>query len=187
RQECWADQGIRRYARPVLGSPSEPRAFFSAGCFTKEQVSGEEKVKAAFEEFKRYEDDRVERRCAKLDAHMDALSIDFDEELYPHMLTVIVGRRWVIGYGLRLAAMKCGESLDMRQAFADVVSAGITKGMSEGMRHGVEHGQAQRSIESIEAHDPEVEAKFVAALQALKDLKYPLLDQLEGLKDAPID
>nr|GEZ97397.1 transposase (putative), gypsy type [Tanacetum cinerariifolium] len=83
--------------------------------------------------------------------------------------------------------MKCGESLDMRQAFADVVSAGITKGMGEGLRHGVEHGQAQRNVESIEAYDPEAEAKFVAALQALKDLKYPLLDQLEGLKDAPID
>nr|GEY92582.1 hypothetical protein [Tanacetum cinerariifolium] len=153
----------------------------------KEQVSGEEKLKAAFEEFKRYEDDRVERRCAELDARLDALSIDFDEELYPHMLTAIAGRRWVIGYGLRLAAMKCDESLDMRQAFDDVVSAGITKGMSEGLRHGVEHGQAQRNVESIEAYDPEAEAKFVAALQALKDLKYPLLDQLEGLKDAPID
>nr|GEY56999.1 hypothetical protein [Tanacetum cinerariifolium] len=62
------------------------------------------------------------------------------------------GRRWVIGHGLRLAVMKCGESVKMRQAFADVVSAGIAK-----------------------------------ALQPLKDLKYPLLDQLEGLKDAPID
>nr|GEV68044.1 retrovirus-related Pol polyprotein from transposon TNT 1-94 [Tanacetum cinerariifolium] len=124
----------------------------------KEQVSGEEKLKAAFEEFKRYEDDQVERRCAKLDARLDALSIDFDKELYPHMLIAIAGRMWVIGHGLRLAAMKCGESLYMRQAFADVVFAGITKGMSEGLRHG-----------------------------ALKDLKYPLLDQLEGLKDAPID
>nr|GFC89191.1 hypothetical protein [Tanacetum cinerariifolium] len=28
----------------------------------QEQVSGEEKLKAAFEEFKRYEDDRVEQR-----------------------------------------------------------------------------------------------------------------------------
>nr|GFC53938.1 hypothetical protein [Tanacetum cinerariifolium] len=28
----------------------------------EEQVSGEEKLKAAFEEFKRYEDDRVEKR-----------------------------------------------------------------------------------------------------------------------------
>nr|GEY68842.1 hypothetical protein [Tanacetum cinerariifolium] len=92
------------------------------------------------------------QRCAESDARLDALSIDFDEELHPYMLTAIAGLRWVIGHGLRLAVMKCGESLEMRQAFADVVSAGIAK-----------------------------------ALQALKDLKYPLMDQLEGLKDAHID
>nr|GFA94018.1 hypothetical protein [Tanacetum cinerariifolium] len=132
-----------------------------------EQVSGEEKLKAAFEEFKWYEDDRVEKRCAELDARLDALSIDFDEELYPHMLTAIAGRRWVIGHGLRLAMMKCAESVEMR--------------------HGVEHGHSQLGLESIEAYDPEVEAKFVAALQSLKDLKFSLLDQLEGLKDASID
>nr|GFA22529.1 reverse transcriptase domain-containing protein [Tanacetum cinerariifolium] len=153
----------------------------------KEQVSGEEKLKAAFEQFKQYEDERVERRCAKLDARLDALSIDFDEELYPHMLTAIAGRRWVVGHGLRLAMMKCAKSLEMRQAFVDVVSAGVTKGMSEGLKHGIEHGQAQLTVKSIEAYDPEAKAKFVAALQSLKDLKYPLLDQLEGLKDAPMD
>nr|GEX63310.1 hypothetical protein [Tanacetum cinerariifolium] len=124
----------------------------------QEQVSGEDKLKATFEEFKQYEDERVEQRCAELDARLDALSIDFEEELYPHMLTAIAGRRWVIGHGLRLAMMKCAESLEMRQAFADVVSAGVAK-----------------------------EAKFVATLQSLKDLKYPLLDQLESLKDAPMD
>nr|GEU72727.1 transposase (putative), gypsy type [Tanacetum cinerariifolium] len=153
----------------------------------QEQISGEEKMKAAFEEFKRYEDERVEQRCAKLDARLDALNIDFDEELYPHMLTAIAGRRWVIRHGLRLAMIKCAESLEIRQAFADVVSVGVAKGMSEGLKHGVEHGQAQLKVESIEAYDPEAEAKFVAALQSLKDLKYPLLDQLEGLKDAPMD
>nr|GEW68487.1 retrovirus-related Pol polyprotein from transposon TNT 1-94 [Tanacetum cinerariifolium] len=58
----------------------------------QEQVNGEEKLKAAFEEFKRYGDDRVEQRCAELDARLDALSIDFDEELYPHMITAIAGR-----------------------------------------------------------------------------------------------
>nr|GEU35517.1 hypothetical protein [Tanacetum cinerariifolium] len=57
----------------------------------QEQVSGEEKLKASFEEFKRYEDERVEQGCAELDARLDALSIDFDEELYPHMLTAIAG------------------------------------------------------------------------------------------------
>nr|GFC09718.1 hypothetical protein [Tanacetum cinerariifolium] len=151
------------------------------------RLSGEEKLKAAFEEFKRYEDDRVEQRCAELDAHLDALSIDFDEELYPHMLTAIAGRRWVIGHGLRLAMMKCAESFEMRQAFANVVSAGVAKGMSEGLKHGVEHGRSQLELESIEAYDPEAEAKFVAALQSLKDLKFSLLDQLEGLKDASMD
>nr|GFD20875.1 hypothetical protein [Tanacetum cinerariifolium] len=59
----------------------------------------------------------------------------------------------------------------MRQAFANVVSAGVAKGMSEGLKHGVEHGQAQLTVESIEAYDPEAEAKFVAALLSLKDLK----------------
>nr|GEU80009.1 transposase (putative), gypsy type [Tanacetum cinerariifolium] len=103
----------------------------------QEQVSEEEKLKAAFEEFKQYEDNRVEQRCAEMDARLDALSIDFDEELYPHMLTAIAGRRWMIGHGLRLAVMKCGESVELRQAFADVVSAGIAKGMSEGLKHGV--------------------------------------------------
>nr|GEY38546.1 hypothetical protein [Tanacetum cinerariifolium] len=73
------------------------------------------------------------------------------------------------------------------QAFADVVSAGVAKGMSEGLKHGVEHGQAQLKVESIEAYDPEAETKFIAALQSLKDLKYPLLDRLEGLKDASMD
>nr|GEX00273.1 hypothetical protein [Tanacetum cinerariifolium] len=48
-------------------------------------------------------------------------------------------------------------------------------------------GQAQLSLESIEAYDPEAKAKYVAALQALKDLKYPLVDQFEGLKDAPME
>ncbi|GKD81260.1 hypothetical protein Tco_1348099 [Tanacetum coccineum] len=58
---------------------------------------------------------------------------------------------------MRLAVMKCSESLELRQAFADVVFAGLVKGVNEGLKHD------------------------------LKDLKYPLVDQLEGLNDAPIE
>ncbi|GKB87544.1 hypothetical protein Tco_0959816 [Tanacetum coccineum] len=56
------------------------------------QVTGEERIKAVFKEFKKYEDDKVEKRCTEMDARLDALSIDFDEELYPHMLKAIAGR-----------------------------------------------------------------------------------------------
>ncbi|GJU03007.1 hypothetical protein Tco_1113345 [Tanacetum coccineum] len=125
------------------------------------QVRGDEQIKTAFEEFKKYEEDKVERRCAEMDARLDALSIDFDDELYPHMLTAIAGRRWVIRNGLRLAVMKCAESIDLRKAQLDLVV--------------------------IEAYDPEADAKYVAALHALKDLEYPLIDYLEKLKDDHID
>ncbi|GJX11432.1 putative gypsy type transposase [Tanacetum coccineum] len=128
------------------------------------QVAGEEKIKAAFEEFKKYEDGKVEQQCAEMDARLDALSIDFDEELYPHMLTAIAGRRWVIGHGLRLVVMKCAESTELRQAFADVVTAGIAKGMSEGLEHGIEHGKAGRVLADVEAYDPEANNKLTKAL-----------------------
>nr|GFC14364.1 hypothetical protein [Tanacetum cinerariifolium] len=84
------------------------------------------------------------QRCVEMDVHLDALRIEFDEELYPHMLIVIVGHRWVIGYGLSLAVIKCGESTKLRHVFVDVVSVGIAK---------------------------EADTKYVAALHALKDLK----------------
>nr|GEW11862.1 hypothetical protein [Tanacetum cinerariifolium] len=96
-------------------------------------------------------------------------------------------RRWVIGHGLCLAVMKCGESTELRQAFADVVSKGIAKRMSDGLTHRMEHEKADINLEAIEAYDPKAEAKYITALHALKDLKYTIVDQLESLKDAPMD
>ncbi|GJV70133.1 hypothetical protein Tco_0935880 [Tanacetum coccineum] len=122
-----------------------------------------------------------------MDARLDKLSVDFDEELYPHMLTVIAGRRWVIGHGLRLAVMKCAESPELRQAFTNDVSAGLVKGMSEGLEYGIEHGKAGRDLAAVEAYDPEANSKYVKAFQDPKDLKYLLVDQLEKLKDASME
>ncbi|GKB84370.1 hypothetical protein Tco_0956642 [Tanacetum coccineum] len=56
--------------------------------------------------------------------------------------------------------------------------------MSEALKYGIEHGKADRDLAAVEAYDPEADSKYVKALQDLKDLKYPLVDQLEGLKDA---
>nr|GEW59243.1 hypothetical protein [Tanacetum cinerariifolium] len=59
--------------------------------------------------------------------------------------------------------------------------------MSEGLKHGVEHGKAKVDLAAIKAYDPNADTKYVLTLHALKDLKYPLVDKLEKLKDAPID
>ncbi|GKF19811.1 hypothetical protein Tco_0068449 [Tanacetum coccineum] len=102
------------------------------------------------------------------------------------MLTAIAGRRWVIGHGLRLAVIKCAESLELRQVFANVVSAGIAKGFCDGLKHGMEQ-EEKLDLMNIETYDPDAEGKFMETMQALKDLKYPLIDELEKLKDAPMD
>nr|GFA92835.1 transposase (putative), gypsy type [Tanacetum cinerariifolium] len=92
----------------------------------------------------------------EMDARLDALSIDFDKELYPHMLTAIAGCRSMIGRGLCLAMMKCNESIKLRQAFADVMSAGIAKGMSEGLKHGWVHELRPNSSQLMILVYPEV-------------------------------
>ncbi|GKF23663.1 hypothetical protein Tco_0075985 [Tanacetum coccineum] len=80
--------------------------------------------------------------------------------------------------------MKRAESSEIRQAFADVVSTGLAKGMSEGLQYGIEHGKAGRDLGDVEAYDPEANDKFVKVLQDLKD---PIVDRLERLKDNLID
>ncbi|GJV87305.1 hypothetical protein Tco_1531243, partial [Tanacetum coccineum] len=103
------------------------------------------------------------------------------------MLTAIIGRRWVIRHDLRLAVIKCAKSPDIRQAFANVVFARLAKGMSEGLKYGIEHGKDGRDLADVKSYDPEANNKLVKALQDLKDLKYLMVDQLEKLKDAPIE
>ncbi|GKG63299.1 hypothetical protein Tco_0640794, partial [Tanacetum coccineum] len=39
----------------------------------------------------------------------------------------------------------------------------------------------------VEAYEPVADSKYVASLHDLKDLNYPLIDELEQLKDAPLD
>ncbi|GJT75475.1 hypothetical protein Tco_1042200 [Tanacetum coccineum] len=101
-------------------------------------------------------------------------------------MMAIAGRRWVIGHGIRLAVIKCAESTELRLVFANVVSTGIAKGMSEGLKYGIEHEKDGRDLVDVEVYDPEANDKLVKALQDLKDLEYPMVDQLERLKDAPM-
>ncbi|GJW07476.1 hypothetical protein Tco_1569899 [Tanacetum coccineum] len=48
------------------------------------------------------------------------------------------------------------------------------------------YGKACRSLTQIEAYDPKVKGNYVAAVSAFKNVSFPLLDELEGLKDSPL-
>nr|GEV29907.1 hypothetical protein [Tanacetum cinerariifolium] len=78
-----------------------------------------------------------------------------------------------------------GEELYLHRLTA--ITIRLVKGMSKGLKHCIEHGKADRDLAAVKAYDPKADSKYVKALQDLKDLKYPLVDQLEILKDAPME
>ncbi|GJY61681.1 hypothetical protein Tco_0462338 [Tanacetum coccineum] len=51
----------------------------------------------------------------------------------------------------------------------------------------IEHGKTGRSLEKVESYDVEVKAKYLAAVKDLEDITFPQLEDLEALKDSPIE
>ncbi|GKE93136.1 hypothetical protein Tco_1574231, partial [Tanacetum coccineum] len=82
---------------------------------------------AGLDEFRK----RVEELLEKQEGKLRKLSIEYDEELYPHMLSAIAERRWLISHGLRLAAMGALESQEVKQSFGDVVMCALARGKAE--------------------------------------------------------
>ncbi|GKG58367.1 hypothetical protein Tco_0592146, partial [Tanacetum coccineum] len=78
-------------------------------------------------------------RTAEMVARIAELKDDMDTKLYPYLLTVVAGRRWVIGHDMRLAIMKCAQSVECRSALWKVISMAINKGIQEGLSAGIEH------------------------------------------------
>ena len=67
----------------------------------------------------------------KQEVKLRKLSIEYDEELYPHLVSSIAERRWLISHGLRLAALSTLESQEAREAFGDVVQCALARGKAE--------------------------------------------------------
>ncbi|GKB44190.1 hypothetical protein Tco_0889132, partial [Tanacetum coccineum] len=154
--------------------------------FSLELVRGEAKMQ---EEFKSIQDaaaQRLDERVAGLDGRIADVKRDMDDHLYPHMFTAIAGRRWVVGHGLRLVVYKCARSVECHTSIGKVISMAINKGIQEDLKAEIEHGKEGRSLDQIEAYDPETEAKYVAVVFEFENISFPLLDELEGLKDSSL-
>nr|GEW30900.1 putative transposase (putative), gypsy type [Tanacetum cinerariifolium] len=123
--------------------------------------------------------------CA-LDARIADVTRDMDNDLYPHMLIVIARGKWVIGHGIRLAVHKCACSAECRSALGKVISMAINKGIQQGLKAGVVHRKAGRTLSQSEDYDPEIKGKYVAVIFEFEGISFPLLDELESLKDSPL-
>ncbi|GJR16195.1 hypothetical protein Tco_0798847 [Tanacetum coccineum] len=114
-------------------------------------------------------------RVAELDAKLMRVALYLDKEFYPHYLTTIAGRRWILSRGLRLVVMKFLQSPEYLSALGGVIGRAIDKGIQDGFAAGIDHGKAGRVLTEVAAYDPTVEANYVAAVNALRAVDFLFL------------
>ncbi|GKB76978.1 hypothetical protein Tco_0943873 [Tanacetum coccineum] len=84
--------------------------------------------------------------------------LHLEEKFYPHLLTTIAGRRWLLTYGVKLDIVKCLHSPEYLSALGAAISKAIEKGMQDGLAAGITH--------------------------ELQDVNFSLLAELKSNKDA---
>ncbi|GJY53711.1 hypothetical protein Tco_0445375 [Tanacetum coccineum] len=122
-------------------------------------------------------------KVAGLDANLMGMALHLDGEFYPHYLTTIAGRRWILSRGLKLVVMKFLQSPEYLAALGGAIGRTIDKDMQDGLATDIDHGKAGRVLANVAAYNPSAEAGFVFAVNALLDVDFPLLAQLASQKD----
>ncbi|GJY95400.1 hypothetical protein Tco_0511761, partial [Tanacetum coccineum] len=79
-----------------------------------------------------------------------------------------------------LMVMKCLQSAEYVIALGTTIGLVFDKGMQTGLVAGIDHGKAGRSFADGAAYDPSMEAKYVSAVLAFRDLDFNLLFQLKS-------
>ncbi|GJT18860.1 hypothetical protein Tco_0877566 [Tanacetum coccineum] len=109
------------------------------------------------------------------------------EMFYPHLLTTIVGRRWLLTYGMKLAVFKYLNSPEYLSALGAAISKAIEKGMQDGLAAGITHGQEGRVLADVATFNPSAEDDFTSALQEVQNVNFSLLAELQSNKDESVE
>ncbi|GJU65151.1 hypothetical protein Tco_1246986 [Tanacetum coccineum] len=159
-------------------------AYYKASCHwaVKYLEGGKNNHFAGLDEFRQ----RVEGLLGKQEEKLRKLSIEYDEELYPHMLFAIAEHKWLISHGLRLAAMSTLESQEVKQSFGDVVKCALARGKAEAVEELHEKKLLTVPAAQVPGYNEKAYEELVAAMEAMKLLELPHIAQLERDQDYPI-
>ncbi|GJQ96157.1 hypothetical protein Tco_0007296 [Tanacetum coccineum] len=178
---------IDHLAPPNDGLVDQVHALETTCSGLRTQVSGYEHLKEQIVEFQDAQINVVNEKVAKLDADLLEMACHLEEKIYPHLLTTISGRRWLLTHGMKLFLVKCLNLSEYLTALGAAISRAIEKGMQGGLAAGIDHGKEGRSLTDVSAYNPDAEADFNSALQKLREVDFPLLAELKSHKDASVE
>ncbi|GJU36213.1 gypsy type transposase [Tanacetum coccineum] len=99
----------------------------------QENIAVYENCMSQLEKFQDEQMTIMHEKFNKLDADFIETCLHLEETFYPHLLTTIVGHRWLLTYGMKLAVFKCLNSLKYLSALGAAISKAIKKGMQDGV------------------------------------------------------
>ncbi|GJT17118.1 hypothetical protein Tco_0875824 [Tanacetum coccineum] len=141
-------------------------------------------------QLEKFQDDRMKEvndKFDKLYADFIKMALHLEERFYPHLLTTISGRQWLLTYGMELAITKCMHSPEYLSALGAAIGKAIEKGMQDGLSAGITHGAEGRALTDVAGYKPYAEADYIYAFQHLQNVNFTLLAELRSNKDASVD
>ncbi|GJT09209.1 hypothetical protein Tco_0843671 [Tanacetum coccineum] len=142
------------------------------------------------DQLEKFQDDRmkvVNDKFDKLYTHFMEMTLHLEEKFYPHLLTTIFGRRWLLTHGMKLAIVNCLNSPEYLSALGAAIGKAIEKGMQDGLAAGITHGKEGMVLTDVAAHNPSAKVNYISALQQLQNVNLSLLTKLKSNKDASVE
>nr|GEZ84259.1 hypothetical protein [Tanacetum cinerariifolium] len=99
----------------------------------QEKVTVYENYMSQLEKFQDEKMKKVNEKFDKLCVDFVDMALHLEEKFYPHLLTTISGRRWLITHGMELAIAKCLNFTEYLFALGAAIGKAIEKGMQEGL------------------------------------------------------
>nr|GEX95523.1 hypothetical protein [Tanacetum cinerariifolium] len=151
----------------------------------QEKVAAYEGFVSQLEKFQDEKLEEVNEKFDKLCADFVEMSLHPEEKFYPHLLTTISGRRWLLTYGMKLAVAKCLNSTEYLSTLGAAISKAVEKGMQEGLSARITYGGEGRQLADIAAYNPSAEADYLSALQHLQSvnkMRENIANHVSGLR-----
>nr|GEW02432.1 hypothetical protein [Tanacetum cinerariifolium] len=142
------------------------------------------------EQLEKFQDDQmkiVEDKFDNLYTDFVEMTLHLKEKFYPHLLTTISGRRWILTYGMKLAVANCLNSPEYLSALGAAIGKAIEKGMQDGLSTRITHGKEGMVLSDVAAYNPSAEVDYIFALQHLQNVNFFLLARLKSSKDASVE
>nr|GFA61473.1 hypothetical protein [Tanacetum cinerariifolium] len=172
----------------------------------QEKVTAYENCLSQLEKFQDDQMREMNDKFDKLDANIVEMALHLEERFYPHILTTISGRQWLLTHRLELAVAKCLNSENISLLLERrlvrplrkvcrtdyllellMVRKAVKKGMQDGLSSEITHGAEGRVLTDVAAYNPSAEANCLSALQCLQSVNFSLIAELKSNKDASID